>query len=624
MQSLVDLLEHLLTDVGRRSAAPVHRDVKTLRERVAHEGDSFITITLPAFCKDFERSLDEGRVAPGRFLSFRKRASGIPAFLSGFLRHVFDCDGSLLPEPRVDCIRAIRQICLFGKKVRRTCTSARLLDATKRFKQCDDEVADSVPETQVARYFKLVADSVMSHYDLGSKAVRSMRPRHGPGATRERILGNQKWRFLRWHDRLEVAGFTYDDFGRASNIATLEDMAAHPDLVFPLDEEPVRVVFVPKTLKTPRVIAIEPVCMQYAQQAMLRLLVPQIETCGPTAGHVNFTDQSVNQALAKTSSENGQMATLDMSEASDRVSLAHVESLLARVPVFRDLVLAARSTRAELPDGEILHLRKFASMGSALCFPMEALTFYCVILASRLSRAGIFPTRTSIRTYGMDVYIYGDDIIVPAGEAAAICDDLESMGLKVNRHKSFWTGKFRESCGSDAYDGQSVTPIYLTRDVPQDRRDVAGLLSTIATCNQLFEAGYYVTAAALRNAVESVLGRKLPEVPVDSPALGWHFYSEEMPFRRWNRDLQRAETQALVVKPRRVSDPLDGDPALAKCLGRVGTGLLDLTDPTAPIDDSDPTHLATSSRRYGLALKRSWVPAPRVLSGKTGQEKRKQ
>nr|QDH88078.1 MAG: RNA-dependent RNA polymerase [Leviviridae sp.] len=609
MKSLVELLEHLLHDCGRKSAASVLRDVETLRERVEHEGDSFITISLPSFCRDFERSLDERRVSPGSFASFKKKkGSKIPAFLQGFLSHVFGSDGALLPKPRVDCIRSVRQVCLFGKKIERTCSKERVVDATLSFKQCDAEVADEAPTDELWMTAKKVASVILRALPLSQGPfMDTLIPRHGPGATREHISGNQKWRFSRWHERLEEVGFTYDRFGRASNLATAEDLVSWPYLVPPEDEEPVRVVFVPKTLRSPRVIAVEPVCMQYAQQALSRLLVRQLEDCRFTAGHMNFSDQTVNQVLSQIASGDGRYATLDMSEASDRVSKACVHDLLSAAPVFRRLVMAARSQQAQTPDGEVIPLKKFASMGSALCFPMEALMFFTSIIASRLNRAGVRVTHDSVHTFGRDVFVYGDDLIVPVSEAAAICDDLESLGLKVNRHKSFWTGKFRESCGVDCYDSVKVTPVYLRRDPPADRADVHGLLSAIATANQLFQADYTKAAAALREAVEDLLG-KLPEVPTGSPACGWQFHSEESPRRRWNRDLQRAEMLAWVPTPLKQADPLDGDAALAKCIRMVGQTTLDPRDPTKPIPVPDGKHLSTSVRPYGLALKRRWVP----------------
>jgi hypothetical protein len=102
--------------------------------------------------------------------------------------------------------------------------------------KCDDECG--IPERDVAdagllrRMYEAVGRILISsmnlEYDLLNKIVL---PRHGPGQTQERISGNQKWRFMRWHSRLEEVGFTYDRFGRSSNLATAEELAEWPELV---------------------------------------------------------------------------------------------------------------------------------------------------------------------------------------------------------------------------------------------------------------------------------------------------------------------------------------------------------------------------------------------------------
>jgi len=630
MKSLVDLLEYLLLDCGRRSAAPVTRDVKTLRARAKHEGDSFVTITLPSFCSDFERSLDLGRIAPGSFTSFKKWKSGIPSFLKGFLRNVFGSDGVLLQEPSIDCIRAVRQICLYCKKLQRPCTSVRTKKAIESYKKCDEEV-DCPTDIQLVRWYGRVADILMSEIfpsGNGGEILSFLLPSHGPGATAEGILGNQKFLFRRWHNRLSFVGFTYARFGvPAALYSSLpldeffgicldsETLSTHaaalgfkmPALIDPCDEAPVRVVLVPKTLKTPRIIAVEPVCMQYAQQAISKYLVRQLDHCRLTRGHINFDDQRVNQGLAMEGSRTGDLATLDLSEASDRVSKAHVDILFRDHPEFLRLVMASRSTRAQTPDGEIISLKKFASMGSALCFPVESLVFFTSIIASRLYKARLFPTAQNVSSFSRSVYVYGDDLIVPADEAAAICDSLETLGFRVNRRKSFWTGKFRESCGADCYDNELVTPVYQRRDLPADRRDSSGIVSAVATANQLWSAGYTETATAIRKAVEKVIG-PLPNVSVDSPAVGWFGFSKSEPPRRSNRHLQRSEDQCWVPTVSRVPDPLDGIGALAKCVRKIKGNPL---DHSAPLEGVDAEHLESSPRRYGLALKRRWVPSYR-------------
>ena len=65
------------------------RDLKTIRSRVQTQGLSFLTITLPDFCSDFEKCLELGYVDPALFRSFRKSGS-IPAFLQDMTGRVFE------------------------------------------------------------------------------------------------------------------------------------------------------------------------------------------------------------------------------------------------------------------------------------------------------------------------------------------------------------------------------------------------------------------------------------------------------------------------------------------------------------------------------------------------------
>jgi len=591
MKSLVGLLAYLLQDCSRRCDAPSFRDIKTITERVKNEGDSFITITLPAFCSDFERSLDEGRIGPSYFSGFRKNGCR-PAFMQAFMSNVFDKDGVLLENPSLDCISSIRQVCLFAKKILLPCTKERERRAEEAFLKCENEVG-AIKNDRFMEYFRRVCRIVMSDV-LSYGHYEELVPRHGPGTTGEKIRGNSKFRISVWHRRLDRV-FPYTEFGCGS----LRNLTQYGDdipinFVEPEDEAPVRVVFVPKTMKTPRVIAIEPVCMQYAQQALSTWIVPRIESGYFTGGHVNFRDQSVNQSLALLSSRDGILATLDMSEASDRVSLSMAQDLYSIYPDFWEIVDACRSRRAKLPSGRVIDLKKFASMGSAMCFPTEAMVFYCAIITSRILSKGQQPSRSTCFELSRQVYVYGDDLIVPANEASTISADLHSIGLKVNSRKSFWNGKFRESCGLDAYDGSKVTPVYLRRMLPTDRLDGNAVVSGVSLSNQLFDAGYYRTSAAIKDAVESVVG-KLPTVPRTSAAIGWYYYSDSAPRTRFNKELQRREIRVLVPKTPRVPDRLDDDPALVKCFGIIGCEAV------------APDHLLFRAGSRRLTLKTEWA-----------------
>jgi hypothetical protein len=553
-------------------------DYKTVVQRIENEGLSFLTITLPTFGSDFERSLDLGYVDSTLFLSFKKKAS-LPTLLWGLTSLVFDPgSGKLLDKPDIESIICIRQFCLMWKKVNINCTQKRTENAIKAYIETDEEVArrpDYVALAREAPYsdagrLLTLARNLWHHLDARLAIAwrnDSIVPKHGPGATAERISGNRKFDLLHWHVRLQER-FPIDQFAFPNANWIGHQSWSNMNFLEPGAEPPVRVVTVPKTQKTPRVIAIEPVCMQYTQQAICEFLVREIEHGKLTSGRINFSDQTVNQSLALRSSFDGKYATIDLSEASDRVSLSLVALVFQACPELFGSLCDTRSTKAELPDGKVRPIYKFASMGSALCFPVESCVFFTLALYSRLKKLNLPLTPRNIAKCSRDVYVYGDDIIVPVDEVATVIDVFESFGLKVNHRKSFWTGKFRESCGMDAYDGTRVTPVYL-RELPDNRRSKTGIVSLVSFANQLYQAGYWQTARDVRQKVESLVG-PLPHVLDTSPGLGWLSASQ---YYSYQRDCPRyggPQVRTYVVRAITYDDPIDDYAALMKFFLRRG------------------------------------------------------
>jgi len=601
MKSLLEITVSILLDSGMQCGANPNRDILTVTRRVEHEGESFLTITLPSFSSAFERALDEGVWQPTLAPSFARQSGRcLPRFLGGFTCQVFDSRGVILDKPSIAAIRAIRQICRTVSKLFLVCSAERTRAAANRFVEIDSGLRScGGSPTQFSDTFSKVSSIVWTDLLGGDQCdhYAQLRPRHGPGTTAEGIRGNKKFLFTSWPSRLETV-FPFSEFG-ISSILNPDgfDRLLQVRMPAPRDETPVKVCFVPKTASKPRVIAIEPVAMQYMQQAIADWIRPLIESKGRfTAGHVNFRDQTVNSNFARSSSIDGKYATLDMSDASDRVTCKQVSMMLKSVPDFRRYVFSTRSTRATLPDGRLIHLRKFASMGSALCFPVESMAFYIAILSSRLIKRGLTPSPRSLRLVMNGVYVYGDDLIVPADEAPTIVSDLETFGFKINSAKSFWTGKFRESCGLDYYDGEDVTPVYLRQRIPNDRADVHGVVSLVSFANQLYWIGYWKTARKLRLLAEKLVG-VLPCIDTRTQALGWQSFSNALSTHGWDKNYQRLKSRLLVPVAISRRDPLTGDAALLKCWRLIGI-------PFSPVSLK---HLLTSVRFGNLALKRRWI-----------------
>jgi hypothetical protein len=623
----LELVQAIYIDACAKCIADVSdlRDLKTIRSRVEDEGDSFLTITLPNFCNDFERSLAVGSIDSSAFRSFRK-AGSIPAFLQGMISLIFDREtGRIRNEDSITndhstLVDSVRQICLAFKKTEAACTPKRVRAAIANFTAIEQSFHEFTPPPEDSREFSLVS-SVLWGNILANIRLDMLVPRHGPGATAERVSGNQKFLWRRWHDRLEPY-FPLVDNGYSMSAEGSEELKI-VTIVPEQDEQPVRVTPVPKTMKGPRIIAIEPACMQYTQQAIRQVLYDLIESSELTKGHVNFRDQSVNQMLAIKSSETGQLATIDLSDASDRVPRSLALEMFRSNPDLLDAIDACRSTKAELPEGGVISpLLKFASMGSALCFPVESMYFYTICVAALL-RAQNFPvTFANCFRVSRHVHVYGDDIIVPSTYAMTVLDYLQKYNCKVNSSKTFFSGNFRESCGADAYRGELVTPVYIRKKRPKNRQQVSNIISWSATAALFYKKGYWRTAELMWKHCERILGT-FPYVSETSSGLGRISFMGYRSVGRWNNKLHRFEVKAWSPKQVYRTDKLEGYGALQKSL--LSLESKDSSSFNSQFQDrssewfaargslkptsSDESHLERSALYGAVALQLRWLPA---------------
>jgi hypothetical protein len=568
--------------------------------RIKHEGLSFLTITLPAFAKDFEKALDQEQVDSTLFVGYSKNEC-LPRFLSGFTSQVFNVKtGVLLDDPSIDAILCVRQICYLFHKLELPCTPARERAAFSAYIECEQSIQDSietVSSTQqdaFQRVARLLFGKLFSSIDR--KIYNGdIVPKHGPGATADRVRGNAKFSTKLWTKRLEevfpAMEFLYTSPRHFLN--AIED-GVGPEWLDPGSEIPVRVVSVPKTLKTPRIIAIEPVHMQYVQQGLMEVIVKGIESNDSLLRHfIGFTDQIPNRTMACQGSKDGDLATLDLSEASDRVSTLHVDLLTADFHWLNSAVFACRSSKAEVPEFGIQTLLKYASMGSALTFPLEAMVFLTIVFLGIEQELNTQVSEELISEFIGKVRVYGDDIIVPVEYVHSVIDILSVFGLKVNVNKSFWTGKFRESCGGDYYAGNDVTVMRSRRELPSSPKCVQEIISAVSFRNQAYTSGFWRTADFLDQWLRDII--PFPNVQDTSPGLGRHSYLG-YETQRVCPVLQRSLVRAAVVTSKIPESNLEGPDALLKCFLKRGS------EPFADIK-----HLERAGRPVSLDIKHRWV-----------------
>ena len=557
---LLDLYVNVFEDTA--TMYPKHRltlcrDLETLQSRVMAEGLSFLTKTLPSLGKYLDEALDSGSLKPHP--SFRKKKGRRnPAFLQGLFSELFDPSGFLVENAPADVIAAIRQICFLVYKMEFPFSKRDEDRVLQSFLKNEEELRAfdySLDPTRVKEIIKAV---------LRGFNPRKILPKHGPGAVSTGEKLDEKWEFSRLYDSIHQCYPYYEYFivGGASEL--VDRIKWYKGLTRNIPGY-AKVVLVPKDSRGPRLISCEPLEYQWIQQGLNRSLVSHLESAKLTRGRINFQDQSVNQELALSSSKNGVYSTIDLKDASDRVSVDLVK-LLFPEELLR-FFLAVRSQGTTLPDGEVIDLVKYAPMGSAVCFSVEALLFWAISVDAVANKLGMH-----YRQVADLVYVYGDDIIVPTHCFDEVIQHLEAFGLKANRQKCCSSGRFRESCGVDAFNGINVTPVKLSTVWSSDPRSGSSLASYAAYANTLAERGYYAAAAYLRNSLEN-RGNKLPYgtsnagfpcIRVDSlpEAIRKNFAKGIQ--TAWSTRYQRYKVRVMTLRPVSRVSTLDGWPRLLR------------------------------------------------------------
>lgn len=379
-------------------------------------------------------------------------------------------------------LRLLRQLLLFCYKASITHDKQTTDKAFQNFLDVNRDVANygnwlSNANPVLCDAARKHCNSVLYRFDEGRLA-----PSHGPGS-----VTTSK---LRWEHRFDTieAVYPYSDwFYLYNNRSHLEE---YDDLIHGAHIT-AKLIAVPKDARGPRLICVHPAESIWIQQGVRLELERSISLhrrqCGPwPQGHIHFDDQSVNGKIALLSSKSRKYATLDMKEASDRISEPLVQMLFgSKYKWFgacraQKVIVPAHSGKVQM----IEDIASYAPMGNATTFPVQSLVFWAICVAA-LQRLGF-------RQPGA-VFVFGDDIICPTEAAPYIIDALESFGLVVNRTKSFWRGAFRESCGVDAFNGVNVTPVRWKTKA--DTRHLADLQSLSDIALRLRMAGYEEAAA---------------------------------------------------------------------------------------------------------------------------------
>jgi len=351
-------------------------------------------------------------------------------------------------------------------------------------------------------------------------SISDFRPKFGPGAVMERGVRGRlsKLRSLSYdplidrflfHGHIGMYGYG-EDHG-----LSVRKVIPNPDNWIPARRASKRNSlqrFVRKNMKTARSIGMEPNVVMYSQQGVLReflRLIKQSELCR----FIDISDQQRNRSLGLYGSYTMEIDTIDLSAASDCLSVDLVRRIFP--PSWKIPMLVTRSREVELPDGRLVPLKKFAPMGSALCFPTQCITFAAVcIYAACLYTFDTIDTSLSfdawltpdiirdvVRNFALDpdrsvgkfmpLAVYGDDICVDSRLTQTVMPILGRLGFVVNEEKSFTDSQtFRETCGGYYLNGHDITPLYFRIKGVHSRLGSEHVASQVHLINEAYECGY--------------------------------------------------------------------------------------------------------------------------------------
>lgn len=242
--------------------------------------------------------------------------------------------------------------------------------------------------------------------------------------------------------------------------------------------------FVPKQSDVSRVICTEPLLNMMAQKAIGGYLESVL------AKHCSIdlaTQPDINRQFAKTGSIYGSHATIDLSSASDSISMELVRVFFP--PLFVKAIERTRSRFTTLPDGRKVRLGMVSSMGNGFTFPLETILFYAI---SRAASDEVGCGRCMS---------FGDDIIVETEAYALTAATLERLGFTLNHDKSFSEGPFRESCGEDYLFGTNVRGVYL-RSLARDT-DRISAFNRLRIWSNLHSIPLFRTLLCLRRSLSN-------------------------------------------------------------------------------------------------------------------------
>jgi hypothetical protein len=241
----------------------------------------------------------------------------------------------------IEALRYLRTVLTFCYKAETEPTNEQLQEAQKAFEDVEASVGVwdlAFNGNSPTPYLRLVRASISSI--IYRADWRSITPSHGPGAVFPSRAPSEKCAFEHIYPSIDAL-YPADSFFCSQLSLLTGDMEGELARREYRSSIVSKLVAVPKDSRGPRLICVHPAEAIWIQQGQRKVLQSIISQHPLTRGKINFHDQTVNGKIALTSSRTREYFTLDLKEASDRISDTLVRYL------FGDAYRYLGATRAE-------------------------------------------------------------------------------------------------------------------------------------------------------------------------------------------------------------------------------------------------------------------------------------
>lgn len=519
--------------------------------RCSNEGITFPTKVLPLLYKRTLKALETGTRLE-TMSEFCVDNANRPHLFNELFTKLFSDTGlpydivdpnglEMSVAKRVEALQCLNQLTMLLYKLKFEPSGEQKEEAWSSFKIRNDACAVTYVDDETLIHARRLVKRVLGRFDLSS-----VMPRHGAGAVSEGMDPHQRRRSIElyWPDKLDrvfpFEEFAFINWDHMSDV--ISPTTGHsnyrdaPSLVHTVKKS-ARLAFVPKDSRGPRSVFLEPAAHQYCQQGVMNLLMDKMEASSHgLAPCFPLRSQVTQHMRAKLGSLDGSLATIDFSAASDTVSHDIVWKLFGK-----DWCRAFDACRSEsvVYNDEVVQLSIFAPMGASICFPVECIVFWAIC--------------ASVCRDPRQVTVYGDDVVIPVQYVEELLPLLERYGFQPNVAKSYYRGKYRESCGEEYYHGQSVKAVLL-RNLDHDPAGLEArrMFYNTYVSHYLGSNTFVDVFRRLREIIVSFDGYKevactLSGAP--SSFLAPFSSSSDTVRTRWNRHLQRGEVRVTYFAP---------------------------------------------------------------------------